>query len=125
MRVRKIYLSSDNQQFPTRMDVIKYEAGRMAVINFRERNRAREERRREKESERTRAREERRREKSRRLEETRREKERVRAERKLQKETELKNRLTRVFGESITPMVNLIVQNKQALKDVLSGRRRA
>ena len=96
MRIRKLYLANDGTQFPTREQAVRYERNIIYAAN--ERNRYR--RRQERQAERF----------------------RVATQKRQIKENELRDRLTRIFGETIAPAINTIIQNRTMIRKVLTTR---
>lgn len=97
MRIRRAYFTSDGRQFSDRMDAVRHESYKRSSESYAIRNRIREEKTREKQ--------------------------RVRLAKKQEKENILRDKLITVFGESINPVVSIIVQNKSLIREILTGRR--
>lgn len=97
MRIQKIYISDDGRQFQTREQAINHEKSVRYEANQRERRMRREDRLREKE--------------------------RVRSIKRQEKENVLRNKLTSAFGETINPAINIIIQHKSMIRQILTGRR--
>jgi len=97
MIIRRLYLSEDGRQFHSRREAVNYENDIKNMANERDRNRRREERLREKQ--------------------------RVREIKREAKENELRTRLHETFGDTIAPAINLMIQNRTRIKQLLTVRR--